>query len=70
MNSVTMLDSLYDEHGLDSWIHQNIADLSKGTKHYVTFSMSQLQDIAKSSRGLLQMNCKGTTTVKPGEPTD
>jgi hypothetical protein len=35
VNSVTMLDSLYDEHGLDSWIHQNIADFSKGTKRYV-----------------------------------
>ena len=34
VNSVTMLDSLYDGHGLDKWIHQNIAGLSDGTKHY------------------------------------
>ena len=34
VNSVTMLDSLYDGHGLDKWIHQNISGLSDGTKHY------------------------------------
>jgi hypothetical protein len=34
VNSVTMLDSLYDKHGLDKWIHENIADLSDGKKHY------------------------------------
>jgi hypothetical protein len=34
VNSVTLLDSLYDGHGFDKWIHENIGDLSAGTKHF------------------------------------
>jgi hypothetical protein len=34
VNSVTMLDSLYDGHGLDRWIHENIGALASGRKSY------------------------------------
>lgn len=34
VNSVTLLDSLYDKHGFDQWIHQNIGELSAGTKNF------------------------------------
>ncbi len=34
VNSVTLLDSLYDTHGFNGWIKSNIADLASGEKKF------------------------------------
>ncbi len=34
VNSVTLLDSLYDTHGFNGWIKSNIADLATGQKKF------------------------------------
>jgi hypothetical protein len=34
IDSVTLLDSLYNGQGFDKWIQDNINDLSAGTKHF------------------------------------
>jgi len=34
VKSVTLLDALYDGHGFDRWLKNNIADLSAGTKRF------------------------------------
>jgi len=34
IDSVTLLDSLYDGGGFDQWLQDNIKDLSAGTKHF------------------------------------
>ena len=34
VDSLTLLDSLYDEHGFDSWLKDNLKDLSTGKKHF------------------------------------
>jgi hypothetical protein len=40
IHSITLLDSLYDKHGFDKWLGDNISDLSAGRKRFRNFSNS------------------------------
>ncbi len=40
VHSITLLDSLYDRHGFDKWLGDNINDLSAGRKQFYNFSNS------------------------------
>lgn len=38
VHSITLLDSLYDQHGFDRWLSSNINDLASGRKQFYNFS--------------------------------
>jgi lysophospholipase L1-like esterase len=37
VKSITLLDALYDNHGFDRWLHDNIKELSQGKKQFNNF---------------------------------
>jgi lysophospholipase L1-like esterase len=37
VKSITLLDALYDGHGFDRWLHENIKDLGQGSKQFNNF---------------------------------
>ena len=57
VNSITMLDAMYDPTGLDPWLRNNIHALSDGSKRFInvsndTFEQSQAQ--AERIKGMLK----------------
>jgi hypothetical protein len=60
VHSITLLDSLYDRHGFDSWLQSNIADLSAGRKQFYNFSNSSTSANSRAQAqfvaGLLRKN--------------
>ncbi len=60
VHSITLLDSLYDRHGFDSWLQSNIADLSAGRKQFYNFSNSSTASNSRAQaqyvQGLLRSN--------------
>ncbi|MBS2001400.1 MAG: hypothetical protein JST44_07825 [Cyanobacteria bacterium SZAS LIN-5] len=65
VRSITLLDSLYDRHGFDQWLQNNIADLSAGRKQFYNFSNSST---ASNSRA--QANFVASLLRSRGLPTN
>ena len=51
--SVTLLDSLYDRHGFDKWLSDNIEDLSTGRKQFFNFSNSSTSENSQEQARLV-----------------
>ena len=57
VNSVTMLDAMYDPQGLDPWLRSNIHELAAGTKHFYNVSNDTFpasRDQAHRVQGMLR----------------
>ncbi|CAN5143963.1 hypothetical protein BH10CYA1_BH10CYA1_38200 [soil metagenome] len=68
VHSITLLDSLYDRHGFDSWLQSNIGDLSTGRKQFYNFSNTSTSSNSRSQAifvaGLLRKNELPTDNYK------
>lgn len=59
VNSIALLDSLYDHYGFDPWIKSHISDFERGTKRFYNISedtVKQSMDQADRVKGWLPRN--------------
>ena len=53
VHSITLLDALYDRHGFDKWLGNNIHDLSTGSKQFFNFSNGSTADNSREQAKLV-----------------
>lgn len=55
VNSITLLDALYDNHGFDRWLKDNIHDLSSGRKQFNNFYSGTSGNSTEQANRIRQM---------------